>query len=257
MHALPRSVLFSGLTTMVALLAGTSALAQGQPYGGGYAPPPAYAPPPGYAAQPGYYPPPAYYPPPGYNRRPMPGYHEHDGFYMRLFTGFGYLSASDTYQGSTETFSGTGVTFGAAFGGVIAPNLVLYGEFLGIVVTDPTYELTGQTSQTLSGLDATLVGFGPGVAYYLEPLNLYFSGTLTFSQLWLSESQSSGGTNNSSDLTNLGIGTNLMIGKEWWISSDWGIGVAGQLHVASMKVKDIDARMTATAFSLLFSATYN
>jgi hypothetical protein len=260
MHVLPRSFFFSsGLTTILLLIAETAALAQGQPYGGGYAPPPAYAPPPGYAAQPGYYPPPAYYPPPGYARRPIyaipPGYHQHDGFYMRLYTGIGFLSASDTYLGSKETYSGAGVTFGASFGGVIAPNLVLFGEFLGTVVSDPSYEAPGQ-SQTLSGLDATLVGFGPGVAYYLEPINLYFSGTLTFSQFSLSDSQSSD-PNNNADLTNLGIGTNLMVGREWWVSPDWGIGVAAQLHIASMKMKDYDSRMTATVLSLLFSATYN
>jgi hypothetical protein len=261
MHIQPRSFFCSGLTMTLLLLAETAALAQGQPYGGAGAPPPAYAPPPGYSAQPqpGYYPPPAYYPPPGYSRRPIyvtpPGYHQHDGFYMRLYTGIGYLTASDTYQGSKETFSGTGVTFGASFGGVIAPNLVLYGEFLGTVVTDPTYEYGG-VSGTASGSDLTLFGIGPGIAYYFDPLNLYVSGTLTFSQVTASDNQSSG-SNNSTDLTDMGVGTNLMVGKEWWVSSDWGLCVAAQLHIASMKMKDYDARMTAAALSLLFSATYN
>jgi len=261
MHAPPRSFFFSSLTTIVLLLAEATALAQSPPPPT-YAPPPAYAPPPGYVA-PGYYPPPAYYPPPGYGGRPVyklyaappPGYHQHDGFYLRLYTGLGFLSASDTSLGSKETYSGAGVTFGASFGGVIAPNLVLFGEFLGTVVSDPTYDFAGQ-SQTLSGLDATLVGFGPGVAYYLQPVNLYFSGTLTFSQLSLSDSQSND-SSNSADLTNLGIGTNLMAGKEWWVSSEWGLGMAAQLHIASMKMKSSDARMTATVLSLLFSATYN
>jgi hypothetical protein len=43
------------------------------------------------------------------------------------------------------------------------------------------------------------------------------------------------------------------------VARDWGIGLAGQLHLASMSdnVQGYDTRMTAAAFSLLFSATYN
>jgi hypothetical protein len=233
-----------GSLTLVALMGGTLMLgepvasAQGY-YGPAYGPP---APPP---PQRGYYASPraAYY---GYG-------HAHDGFFIRLTAGFGYVSASETFAGATDTYSGVGATFGAAFGGVIAPNLILFGEFLGTSVPDPTYDLSGPGGYTASfSGDMTLFGFGPGIAYYIEPINLYLSGTLAFSEVSVSNYD-----NNGSLDTNLGFGMSLAVGKEWWVARDWGIGLAGQLHLASMRDSGVDARMTAAAFSLLFSATYN
>jgi hypothetical protein len=174
---------------------------------------------------------------------------------MRLTMGLGILRATDSYLGQDETYSGGGVTMTYAFGGAVTPNLVLYGEFLMTMAPDPTSKL-GVNSQTLTGIDLVLLGMGPGVAYYLEPSNLYFSGTLAFSQVSASAS-SSNSSNRSIDLTDMGIGASFMVGKEWWVSHDWGLGVAGLLHVASMKLRDVDTRMTATALSVLFSATYN
>jgi hypothetical protein len=59
----------------------------------------------------------------------------------------------------------------------------------------------------------------------------------------------------------MGVGASFMAGKEWWVSHDWGLGVAGQFRVAWMKAKaefaGSDDTMTATAFAILFSATYN
>jgi hypothetical protein len=167
------------------------------------------------------------------------------------------MTASETYGGATDTYSGVGATFGAAFGGAIAPNLILFGEFLGTSVADPAYDVSGSGggSGSMSG-DMTLFGFGPGIAYYIEPINLYLSGTLAFSQV--SFTDSSYGNYATSD-TNWGVGASFVVGKEWWVARDWGIGLAGQLHLASMSdnVQGYDTRMTAAAFSLLFSATYN
>ncbi len=220
-----------------------------------YGPPPAYYPPQGYAP-PGYYP----YPPPGYGApqvmRLPPGYHQHDGFYMRLTLGPAGLSASDTRNGIKDTYSGIGATFSGAFGGAIANNLILYGELLVTFVSDPNYQQTGSSQYSLTGIDLNLVGIGPGVAYYLDPYGLYFSGTLTFTRVSLSDS--SGNSNASTDLTNMGVGGSFMFGKEWWVSADWGLGAAAQLHLASMSVRgSSDTRMTAAAFSVLLSATYN
>jgi hypothetical protein len=106
------------------------------------------------------------------------------------------------------------------------------------------------------GGDLDLFGIGPGIAYYLEPANLYFSGTLAFSQVSQS-TDSSSSDDNSTSLTDMGLGMALTVGKEWWVSQNWGLGVAALFHVASMKVKYVDTRMSATALSFLFSATYN
>jgi len=142
-----------------------------------------------------------------------------------------------------------------AFGGAVTPNLIFYGELTINSATDPQVD-SGDTSQSL-GYDLNMFGIGPGVAYYLVPANIYFSGTLAFSQVTESSHNSGSGNSGSIDLTEMGVGLNILVGKEWWVSHDWGLGVAGQLYVASMKMKYDDSRMTATALSVLFSATYN
>lgn len=234
----------------------------------GYQPPPAYYPPPGYARSPGYYPPPGYAPPPGYYPPPgytpyysqqalvlPPGHHLHDGFYMRLTMGLGILNAKYSQNGQDTTISGGGLAMAFALGGAVTPNLILFGEVIVTGAMDASQDNNDTYQQY--GENVTLLGIGPGVAYYLEPSNIYFSGTLAFSQVSASRVTSSSDSNDSADLTDLGVGASFMFGKEWWVSHDWGLGVAGLVHLASMKMKYVDSRMTATAISVLFSATFN
>jgi hypothetical protein len=97
-----------------------------------------------------------------------------------------------------------------------------------------------------------MAGFGPGIAYYLDG-NAYLSGTVLFSQLSISDSE----TGDDLGESDVGFGAALTGGKEWWITHDWGIGVSGQFALASMKEKNADYRWTSMAISVLFSATYN
>jgi hypothetical protein len=186
---------------------------------------------------------------------PPPGNHLHDGFYMRLTAGLGVLTAKDSLGGQDRTISGGGMAMTFAFGGAMTPNLILYGELLMTVAMDPKVDYA-ETSQSL-GYDLNLFGIGPGVAYYLVPSNVYFSGTLAFSQITESSGNNGSNSSRSVDVTDMGIGASFMVGKEWWVSQNWGLGAAGYLHLASMKLKNDDSRMTATALGVLFSATYN
>jgi hypothetical protein len=204
---------------------------------------------------PAYGPPRGYYRGPAYAAQPYYGFHTHDGFFMRLNVGAGYLRASETYGGLTDRYAGMGVTFCAAFGGALTPNLVIYGEMLGTSVPDPEWSVSDGSGRTLGGVDMTMAGIGPGIAYYVLPINLYLSGTLTFDQISFSASSS----DYSYSDTSVGIGLSLMVGKEWWISRDWGLGLAGQMHIASMgdNPGGYSTRMSAAVFSVLLSATYN
>jgi hypothetical protein len=148
--------------------------------------------------------------------------------------------------------SGGAAAFGVALGAAVIPNLVLYGEFLGMIVSDPSWS-QGGSSGTSSGVTMAMIGFGPGVAYYIEPFNMYLSSTLTFTQLSVSDSHS----NVDYYKSNLGFGFSLEVGKEWWVSTDWGLGAAFQFQFASMKDKYSDAQLTGLGFVVLFSATYN
>jgi len=217
---------------------------------GAYGPPPGYYPPPPASAPVAYSP--QAYPRQAYAQPAMPGYQQHDGFYLRALVGLGYLHASASYNGQSITESGPGVTLGIALGGVVAPNLVLYGEFLGTMVTDPHYD-DGTSSGTYNGVTETLASIGPGLAYYLDG-NMYLSGTLLLSKISYSDSNDS---SNAVDGTNFGVGLGLTFGKEWWVTYDWGLGLAGQLSMSSMKDAHVDARWTGITAALLFSATYN
>jgi hypothetical protein len=195
------------------------------------------------------------------------GARTHDGFYMRIHAGLGYLRASESYDmGTTDSYSGIGPTLNAALGRAIVGNLILYGKFVMTTVSDATWTQNGgpPPGRDLTR-DLTLFGFGPGIAYYFAPINLYVSGTLTFAKLWFLD-------DNNTDSppppdTEFGIGGSFTVGKEWWVNRDWGIGVAGQFDYASIRHHFLqerdhyyavfDPRMQVITLSLVFSVTYN
>jgi hypothetical protein len=224
-----------------AVLAGESAsFAQGY-YAPDYGPPPA--------------PPPSRRPPPRYS---APYYYEtgsHQGFFLRLTAGVGYLYATESAGGETASYSGFGGTLGLAVGGAIAPNLIIFGEILGTSARD--VQVSYRNVSDYPGLDVMLFGFGPGIAYYLEPANVYLSATLAISKLSFSNTYDYYYDSYATEDTDWGFGGSFLVGKEWWIARRLGIGVAGQLHLASMTDSYNHTRLTATAFSVLFSATFN
>jgi len=219
-----------------------------------YASPNYGPPPPGYGSPP---PPPGYYPPPrhyGYSRPVYQPVYQHDGFYLHLDIGYGYTSLSANYAGEKMTISGGSLAFGIAAGGVIAPNLILFGTFYGNVISDPDVSYGGVPSTDGWGTDATVYGLGIGLAYYLMPVNVYFSGAISATWLKVEDSYYA----QTYLETNTGLGFQGKVGKEWWVWPGWGLGVAGQLTLSSMKSSDLDnVRWTGASFSVLFSATFN
>jgi hypothetical protein len=234
----------------------------------GYPPPPAGYPPPGYPPPPGYAPPPGYPPPAGYPPPPRryyrgqytqqpevpPGFHTHDGTFIRLQLGFGYNNMSASVPGLDMKVSGGGAGFGIAIGGALNNNVVLYGTLLDSIASDPTIELNG-VSQTANGASAGVVGVGGGLAYYLDS-NLFFAGSLLASRLVIDNS--SGDAIARSDW---GFTFDGQIGKEWWASDNWGLGFSFQVLLGRMKDQDDGSGLTPTwsfaSFNVLFSASYN
>jgi hypothetical protein len=177
---------------------------------------------------------------------------------LRLSGGAGYFHSSASYGGVTRTLSGVGPAMNFACGGAVLPNLIIFGELSASAAMDPTVNATGSSSTTATDTTVNLYNFGPGVAYYIESLNLYLSGAVTLA--WMTADNSNNNSNNNSQstsLTDTGIGGSFMVGKEWWVSANWGLGVAGMLNLASMKDKTVDTRWFTTSVSFLFSATYN
>jgi hypothetical protein len=230
------------------------------PAAGASAPPPAGYPPPYYPPPPGYYYPGYYaapgYPPPGYTAagyapKPVkpPVVHAHDGFYLHLDTGLGITSVSS--KGGTS-YSGTSTTFGIAGGFVVAPNLIVMGRFVALTLS------SSQTPSSTTGNNADVdwYAIGPGLAYYIESMNLYLAGTVALSKA----SYGSNSPTGTGPITNWGLGGHLQLGKEWWASENWGLGIAGEVVLSSAKnaTTMFDAgNWTTAGFNLLFSATFN
>jgi hypothetical protein len=175
---------------------------------------------------------------------PPPG-ETHDGFYIRLQIGGGYVTAR---QGDT-TYSGGAVAFGLAIGAILIPDLALFGTFTFHEAVDPTARPVNALGAANLGSDS----LGAGLAYYIEPVNVYVAAAVLGTSAQLQDFQ---GKQVAS--SNLGLGFQAMAGKEWWIGREWGVGVAGEVTGAWMTDQDDSAtHWNSFTYSLLFSATYN
>lgn len=179
-----------------------------------------------------------------------PTSHRHDGFYLRLDLGVGYLEQKEPMTGGDLKISGAAGAFGVAVGGALQDNLILAGHLFGVSISDPSVSIGG-TSQASNLSSSTLVGVGPQLTYYFMPANVYVAGTLALTRL----STRNGGVDGNSEW---GGGLQLAVGKEWWVSDDWGLGVAGQLFGSSNKDQGTNApTITTWGAAVAFSATYN
>ena len=256
----------------------------------GYGYPPSYAyPPPGYGYPPPGYPPPGYgYPPPGYGpphcrfcshhgygRSPQlppeqrPGYHAHDGFFLRLGLGGGYARTSISIDGEKLTYSGTSIPVNLAVGAAIRPNLILFGEVISTQLYSPNSKYAGE-KRTASSMNVNIQGIGPGVAYYFMPINIYVSGSILLHKVSYTDDNDD---YEATDLSTIGFAANLRAGKEWWVSPNWGLGLAAHFMLGTAKNRAlyntsgnpalpsesgyVDSRWNSIAFGLLMSATYN
>jgi len=182
--------------------------------------------------------------------------HIHDGLYLRMNAGFDISTSVSGRIGGIQTeYSGYGLALAGAAGVAIVRNLILFGTL--------TLDTTTDTSERLSGYsvyadgDVNLYGFGAGLAYYVEIVNMYAAAAVMGMKADLTPT----GTSSSSqgmNLSRLGPGLAVLVGKEWWMSENWGLGVATQLLQSWMPgVGSSSGTMRGGSFSLLFSATYN
>jgi len=186
----------------------------------------------------------------------VPGAQTHDGVYLRLHVGVSWDSLTTEAGGRSVEYSGSGGSLAVAAGYSVIPNLQLYVELLAAGAVDAQVRGGGGTSSP-STLGTDVYGFGPGVAYYFGA-NVF--AATSFLLGYAAVSDSAGYT---AFRSNTGLVFEALVGKEWWVSDNWGLGVSGQMILASLAGRDPDVtlgvvpRWHATAFCLLFSATYN
>lgn len=180
------------------------------------------------------------------------GVHAHDGFFLRLDLGGGYMESNATVTvGGVPVdgkLSGPAGSFGVAIGGEVSQNLILAGHLYSKAISDPKASANGG-SVTLNDTSWSMVGIGPQLTYYFMPANVYLSGTIAATRLVVSAN----GTDANSDW---GVGARLALGKEWWVSDDWGLGLAGLVSWSSNKDQGAET-ISSWGLGLAFSATYN
>ena len=212
-----------------------------------------------YPQQQGYQPPPVYpqqpgYPAPGYDVSAAlrPGAQEHLGFFIRLLGGPNYISSGFSTMGVKASVSGFGGFFDFAVGSAVAQNVVIYGEATMYSLLSGSIKVTGNNGTTAEA-DTTdngvSIGLGPGAAYYLMPINLYFGGSLQVNFL-RGDLYKSG-----VDYPDIGLAFNGDVGKEFFVSDDWGVGANLRLTYARNSFQSVTYNTFALA--LCFSATFN
>jgi hypothetical protein len=178
--------------------------------------------------------------------------HDHDrvsAFFMSGLLAAGQLAVNFPSSAGDARSSGVGPCFVLAAGATVLPRLSVYGEVGVHQISNPTLEASGRSVET-KDVKMTQVWFGPGVTYYLMPLNLFMGASVGVSSVTLHQDGSA-----VEGKTELGPAVALKVGKEWWIANRVGLGVSAQALWASMKDRDEAANVTSRGLSLGVSAT--
>jgi len=173
----------------------------------------------------------------------------HDGFYLQLDVGLGYLSASaDTGipQLGEITYSGVTIPSALMIGGTVGP-VVIGGGFFADYAFSPSVEAGGQ-SQELEDVSLTLFGIGLFADFYPDPHGgLHFQPFLGFAGLEASSNGNSGGSDPTGPVFALGVG------YDFWVADEWSIGVMGRFAYAPLKLEDTSYNTIAPAVLVTFT----
>jgi hypothetical protein len=183
-----------------------------------------------------------------------PDRHSHRGFYVglklgggyRAFTGGGYSDAAI----EDWSMKGGGLAVDVSIGGAVVENLIIHGDLVSSLATNPTLE-AGDRSMDTEETTARMIGFGAGVTYFIMPLNVYVAGSLLASSVnveYKGEQIADSA---------LGFGGTIQAGKQFWIGPEWAIDVGPSFHVATMNEKGDDGHIVGWALSLLAGVSYN
>jgi Autotransporter beta-domain len=166
----------------------------------------------------------------------------HDGFYLQLDAGLGYLSSTAKAGGTEITYSGVTTSSALFLGGTIGP-VVIGGGLTYDNAFSPKAESGGSTVDLGdSDISLHLIGFGPFVDVYPDPNSgLHFMGFVGWGGLEASQN----GNVSGSDPT--GMVASIGGGYEFWIANEWSIGPLARLTYAPLSRNGVDFNTTAFA----------
>jgi hypothetical protein len=182
--------------------------------------------------------------------------HEHDGFYLRMGIGPGYVLGTTKPDGADTSagVKGFDVSTELSFGGTIAPGFVLGGGSFSMIVPAPKYTPEGGSGSTVGTHHTS--GIGPFVDFYPNPKEgVHVQAALLLSAIYIQKKdpfESASGA---------GFGGMVGGGYEVWVGEQWSIGPLIRFNYYNLKVEGSNTKVKSTLGmfvpSLLFAATYH
>jgi hypothetical protein len=194
-------------------------------------------------------------PPPAAEPPPPPvltegGAMTHDGFFLQLGVGLGYLSTSADAGLGDESLSGLSLPWSVLLGGTIGSGVVLGGGVIQDYSVSPTYTVNGEDMGEVTDLSLYLTGIGMFVDFYPDPKEgLNFQGFFG----WGALEAARGGNVSSSDPT--GVILSLGVGYDFWIGDEWSVGPMARFVYAPLSLNGV--KYNTTAPGVLANFTYH
>ena len=200
----------------------------------------------------GYYP-----PPPGYEEPPLPerdpGIHLHDGFFLRMSIGGGWLKNKITgeiagYDLELTVSSGT-VPIEILIGGSPVPGFVIGGGLWADPLLSPKVESDYFDDAELEDTSTQFSRLGLFFDYYPIPqdgLNLQLS--VAYAAFSVRDDTTDRLLANAK-----GVSVGGGVGYEWWIGNQWSAGVMGRFDYASLKAHSEQHSLVYPAVVMTFT----
>jgi len=176
------------------------------------------------------------------------GYHEHDGFYLRMAGGIGSIDVTRStdqagiengiaYTGDTSTFGGTSIFTELSIGATPFRRVVLAGTFLGDNLPTAELELASGSRFSLAST-FTFAMLAASVDIFPDPnRGFHVGGGIGWAAATAHVSDPIFTT-----IGGGGPGVTVEFGYDAWVGDDWSIGA-----IARGVVADIRGQQSATA----------
>lgn len=176
----------------------------------------------------------------------------HEGFYLQMTGGGGYLGTSASANGEQLSIRGGAVSGSIWIGGSVVPGFVLGGG------TSTSIAIRSKVKETFQGQPVDVGSPNAGMQlntiglvsdFYPNPKKgLHFQAMFGYSVLTITQ-------NGPSSHSPSGIGLMGGVGYDFWVSAEWSAGVLASFEYAAAKLND--ASYPTLAPALLASFTYN
>jgi hypothetical protein len=194
------------------------------------------------------------------------GYHEHNGFYLRMSGGVGALTVARSterdgsqgslaYAGDSSTVGGTSIFAELSVGGTPFRRVVVAGTLLGNNLPAAGLELASGSRLDL-GSPLWFAFVGPTVDIFPVPSAGFHVGA---GAGWTVATAGVAQDRVFDTIGGGGAGVTLSLGYDFWVGDDWSLGVIGRGVIARIRGEEQSTNAVAreydTVSSLSIAAT--